>query len=639
MRLHKVLFKGLGIFIVCFTLWHALEWGLQSHKGIDLTDEGLYLLEADPYHGGATFRFPSGWHTGPLFRLVGYDIADFRTLGAFLLFFAGAYFGWQCVHTAVSVQLKTSDAEKWVPFCGAVFGGLGAMFYYAGFLRVPSYNWVNIFGLLLTAAGYLVVADCLCKQFRKFDNHQWAGIITAGFGLFFSLPGKPSSAPVALMLGSIFLFLWKPGWRSVFASVYILFAAAAWISLAVAFGFWEWPVMHFFLDPFEEPKMTAGHTTLVSLTELLSVPWLLFQKIRLESFKIKLILCISFLLIVVSAFARERAPKFFQWLGAASFAVVSFVSLKISKIDIYNKILNSQAYDRWLFEPSVTACLLLWLASLVLLLGEYRARAKNIGFPEALLFLYRVILMGFFTASFAFLYSFGSGNGVYPQTSMALVFLVVATLATVSACFTGITRKTTIGVYFVSLGLSAFVTFQDSYAVPYRMAPLSHQTERIAVGSRGAYLFLEPKLADDLNELREEAEAAGWKSGMPLLGVVWSWASTVPYFLGARLPDCHILTGFGYGDASVRYAEFKIQNRMGDFPARNAWILTNAPESLREPREGAAIVKIFFPPQPTELREVLNAVEAATGRKFPDDYNLVAQSPSHQLWKPRKAAQ
>jgi hypothetical protein len=78
-------------------LWFGLAFILATDRGLDLTDEGLYLLAADPPVAAANYGFPFGWHTGLLFRLVGYDISAFRTLGALVLVLAGGWLGWSAV--------------------------------------------------------------------------------------------------------------------------------------------------------------------------------------------------------------------------------------------------------------------------------------------------------------------------------------------------------------------------------------------------------------------------------------------------------------------------------------------------------------------------------------------------------------
>lgn len=72
------------------TTWWAIRSLLASDRGIDLTDESLYLLDADPPGRYDAFGFPYGWITGPMFRAVDMDIARFRTLAGVLLVLATA---------------------------------------------------------------------------------------------------------------------------------------------------------------------------------------------------------------------------------------------------------------------------------------------------------------------------------------------------------------------------------------------------------------------------------------------------------------------------------------------------------------------------------------------------------------------
>jgi hypothetical protein len=76
-----------------FFIWIIVKQLLASDRGLDLTDEGLYLLDANPPSNTAAWGFPWGWHTGPFFQIVNYNISSFRTLGGVLLVLLSGYLG------------------------------------------------------------------------------------------------------------------------------------------------------------------------------------------------------------------------------------------------------------------------------------------------------------------------------------------------------------------------------------------------------------------------------------------------------------------------------------------------------------------------------------------------------------------
>ena len=151
--LRRLSFTSIASVAVLVVLWWLLNRVLASSRGLDLSDEGLYLLAADPPSPSASWGFPSGWHTHPLFALVGYDIASFRTLGAVVLFVAFAWLGWASVRVVTAARELTTTQRQFLLFTGVLVGGLGSLFYYAPMLRTPSYNWLNLVGIAISAAA------------------------------------------------------------------------------------------------------------------------------------------------------------------------------------------------------------------------------------------------------------------------------------------------------------------------------------------------------------------------------------------------------------------------------------------------------------------------------------------------------
>ena len=84
----------LGISLLALAvMWVVLGRVIASDRGLDLGDESLYLVAADPPNLQAAWAYPFGWSTRPFFWIVGYDIAAFRTLGAVLLFVVSGVLG------------------------------------------------------------------------------------------------------------------------------------------------------------------------------------------------------------------------------------------------------------------------------------------------------------------------------------------------------------------------------------------------------------------------------------------------------------------------------------------------------------------------------------------------------------------
>ena len=184
-------------------IWRLVEFAIASNKGLDLTDEGLYLMAADPPSPQASWGFPWGWHTRPLFALVNYDIATFRTLGGVLLLTAAAFFGWATTRYAFTLFNRPLPLHRGTHIwyvAAIVTASSGALLYYAGLLRAPSYNWVNLMGIFIASAAWIMlVAHTGVQSRRKPKLAPWVWVSISAFGLAFTIPAKPSTAPCCFL--------------------------------------------------------------------------------------------------------------------------------------------------------------------------------------------------------------------------------------------------------------------------------------------------------------------------------------------------------------------------------------------------------------------------------------------------------
>ena len=598
-----------------FILWNILVNILATDHALDLTDEGLYLLAADPPTTNAAWGFPWGWHTGILFRVVGYDIAAFRTFGAVLLVSAGGWVGWSAMRSVVSFAVPAQEDTLWLRVCAVIGGAVGSLFYYASLLSTPSYNWINLFGILIAAGGFLTLCcnDGLAPE-KRGGRVCLASLYTA-FGLFLTIPAKPSTAPLLLVLGSLLLmFAASPRW-SLLPILLVVIFLVGWILLAVAVGLWRWPLTHFFSEPFNGPKFMTQQTVLGAVKEIWLVPFVFISQMRGLGDGVLAQIGLGALMVTAATLLRDRMQRMSSLLVVAGLCLVAFGSLHLASatFGMFGAVVP---VDRLCFAPAVTACIVFSLAAFIIVLSNSLLKRRDTSRHS-----WKVWLLACFLSALPFVFAFGSGNGPYRQAAMALVFIPLAALVSVTAWPNALCRNTLVGVVLIYNIILVVATLVDSHALPYRGAPISQQTQLIRVGNHNAELFLAPSVARQLVELRRQAEGNGWKPKTPLFGVVWSWASTVPYYLGARVPDCLMLTLFGYR-ASAEVAQYKISKCLGSFPSREAWLLSNNPAFLD-------------PSQVAEINSVLKAMELVTGARFPESYQLVASSGNLQLWRPR----
>lgn len=252
-------------------LWRSLFWVLAADRGLDLTDEGLYLLAARPPSIDAAWGTPAGWHTAPLFRMVGFDVAAFRTLGALLLVSAAGFLGREAVRLGQGVRKGANGtAERVERVLGAFLGGLGGLLYYGGLVRTPSYNWVTVLGATLAAVGLLQVVSArlpLSGAERTVPFLPWVGVgslhlrgvLLAGFGAFFTIPAKPTT-PVFFALLAIPILRLAGDLRFAVRTVLSVAATAAgFMTAAVLSGLWSPRFVAVFMRAIEAPVNLPEH--------------------------------------------------------------------------------------------------------------------------------------------------------------------------------------------------------------------------------------------------------------------------------------------------------------------------------------------------------------------------------------------
>jgi hypothetical protein len=602
------------------SLWYSLTFILATDRGLDLTDEGLYLLAADPPSAIATWKFPFGWHTGLMFRIVGYNIADFRTLGALLLVLAGGWVGWAAVFATTNLSFKFKWDDALIYVCGAAIGASGSLLFYASLLSTPGYNWLNLFGISLAAAGFLSLCGTKIQDSKPLSLNFWIMGLAAAFGLFLTIPAKPSSTPLVYLMGLSLLFLAHCFSKALRLSVWIFVCLFSTIIVAILTGLWRWPVLELFAASFRGPSFMPEKTIFGAVVEMAMLGVVFKDHLVSMNSVTTTLLVVSSVTIVVGALLQRSRQTLGCTLMIAGLGIAMFACLHIASAT-FGLLPSSGPVFRLGFDALVTSCLTFVLVT------AFVAICQSLSAPQVCKanargkILLRSYAVAVFLVALPFVYGFGSGLTPYRQAALAAGFFPLAGFVLLVANARAPLRILSAGLVLIFVLGLVTATLQDSYSLPYRNAPIADQTEPVRVGRHGATLLLEPKVAKDLSDLRYQAEGAGWKLETPLFGVVWDWASTVPYFLGARVPDCLMLTLFQY-PASVEIARYRISHALGDFPSDEAWILTSNPETLEQR-------------QATELKQVLDALKSVSGRSFPADYERAAQSGNLELWKPK----
>lgn len=171
-------------------------------RGLDITDEGYYLLSARyPQDDQAVITF-AFFLTNIIFKASGYNVFLFRLLGLGLLVTSGLLVGLAISRVISRLMGRSITLLMKVSF--ASFCGLGALVYYIWGILTPGYNLLISFVVNLT----LVFVAFIYSELLV-DRRDWA----RGSAIFFcqgvfvciAMMAKFSSGAVLLMLSSLWI--------------------------------------------------------------------------------------------------------------------------------------------------------------------------------------------------------------------------------------------------------------------------------------------------------------------------------------------------------------------------------------------------------------------------------------------------
>ena len=617
----------LSMLVGGWVVWKILGLGLASNRGIDLTDEGLYLLSADPPQPFGAWGFPFGWHTRPLFAVAGYDIANFRTLGAMILLLAGAWAGHQVATLTYSWRPKESKRlpnfrpKRAFEIIGAFLGGVGSLMYYAGLVRTPSYNWLALLGMLIACGGY-------CSAARRLQDSPlhlpFIPLAVIASGLFISLPGKANVAPMTLFLGGVLLVSYVGLRRGLSLTLVVALLTVFFIATAWLLGLWAPFFPKYFLSVFDTamPRLVPSHGVAGAVVSAAMVPWVFVRSlVGSPSSNAAWIGCL--LVMAVCRGASFKHSPMFRYFFPILVGLTALACAWTARIP-QSLTLGSAAAFRFTFTPSVTAAILATV--LVLGLSTYDKTCLQTRSFKATVFYFALMF-------YPVVFSFGTSTSPYAQSSMAIVFILLAGFpATMRMSLPHAVGALSALLGFTILLLTA--TLKDSWKRPYRIPPIIEHTKTVGLGRNQHSLLIDSKTANALLKLRDDALSCGWRAGTPLIETVWSWAPTASYFLSAKVPKSLLITLFGYPN-SIALAKYVSDKYLDDFPTDEAWVLTGDTQRLSG-SEGdlprSALEKEF---REESQRQLLDHIFKNGKNRFPEDYTMVSNGEYFTLWKPR----
>jgi hypothetical protein len=587
-------------------LWWLIAWVFSSDRGIGFRDEGLYLLAADPPSSTARWVTPFGWHTAPFFDLVGHDVARLRTLSIWVLVLTGALLGW-------TIGRRVTDDESTREHLAiriglATVGAFGAPLLTAGFLRTPGYNWVNLVGLMLACTGAVLavmLADHDGSLWRTRRAHVAAAVLT--LGMWFTVPAKPSSAPLFILVALAYVAPRLRRRTGTFALVATAWGLG-WTALGLLARWWPIGFLGVLRKAEQFPPLDRNQTIGGAVRDVLRTPkvaWNDLTQLRPATVALMTIAAV----IAVAAFRRQQSGTALRTAPLA-IAVVAAIGTAAP----WPLLGEPSPASRFSWYGTTNAAVLLFVGAMLHLVAHWRdttVTRRRHGLALAGLCIAATVVFGF-----------GSAMSVYHQAALAATLMWCAAAAVVATVGAPRLRSGAVG----AVAIAAFAMFAtntlDSRAHAFDIGDIATQTTPVRFGAHDDELLVDTDTAAFLERLQTDAAAGGLCHGTRLIGMVWQWTSTTAFAVAATVPEHLILTIFGYPE-SASVLDVTIDDLT--LPEwRDAWVATTNPDTL-EP--GAA----------AELRAALDRLPGSIGRAFPDDYTLVSDLDGLQLWRPAGA--
>ena len=525
----SLLLHGLGLAITAL----IAQFALFPNRGLDLTDEGLYLaaLYGPPTH---TWGFPFSWHLHPISNLVGENISDLRFVFSWIALLVFYLFGFSL---GVFLQKRFSGHALFSfrnsPFLFAFMAVIfGLTFFDLMLNRLPSYNWVNIVGLLVSISG-LFLLFARKTQFGGIKSQlvRVSLLFMVSFGAFYSLPGKPSSIlfiAAGLVLGSL-IFL---GLRRALEDFLIFLVSCLLIgTLSIFGGVWPSNFVEVLGPAFSLVDLTPGRSVFSSLVFELTYITVIYEEASLVSALAFPALAFSYLvLLALIGFGNKK-------IILATFTAATSVQILVTGP------LRRVLFDYGLLEAGVPNSLTAWIYfSMVTVLivrifinSEYDVRENW----KVLFFLFFIFSAGIFS------YGFGSGMGVFGKTSDGAVFLFIGTLALLSFLAVDRFGKTLTAITATGLVMASLFSLGASVLEPYRGQSTLAQTEKIIL-NRGGEMLLDAQRKEEVERFAQMVAGIQISGDETVIPLTWRWASTLPVVSGLPSFPTLMPTIFGY---------------------------------------------------------------------------------------------
>ena len=575
---------------------------LYLSKGIDFSDESLYLISAKPSIKFDSYGWPFGWVTSVIYKLVGFEIETFRSVGLLILIASAYYFSWNMT-LAIGFSSEESQQERAKLIAITTVGCLSSLTIYAGFIRTPGYNWLNLVSILLAVGTFLNITY-FSDQNEKIKIQ--GKLISLGFILFLSFHAKPTT-PIFLLIG--FSIIWSTHFqhKQIFKFLISIFLGTFLASaIFLISGLWPLDFPYRFLEIITNPYLTIRGTIPFALIQILALPfYAIFFVLTNMSAQFALLLFILCVFLIASRILRLNARTIkYTGLVFTSLMAIIFIGLELDKKGFY--LSQKQIVDRS-YLPLSFIFLSFSVMSLNWEVLKFR-KSLDSRFTQINLLLFLALVT----------FGFGSITVLLGKFSGAVIFILFFLFNLIKNLNLGTFAEfcLTLWVIFVSFILLALV-YVISLNNPYRQEPILQQNQVCTVGKETINVLLDVNTCQELKDVKDALIMNHFQEHSLLLNMTDPWRPGLNLLLGLKFPRGILLSIPDYENSGeVLKRNLEDLNRKN--PILDNWYLLPTPNASGK----------------SDYLNTVSAIEFSLKGSFKENFSLIFKNSNIEIWKP-----
>ncbi|MBU2971735.1 hypothetical protein KO527_20500 [Pseudoalteromonas sp. C2R02] len=476
-------------------------------KGIDLTDEGFYIVSiANSYeHYISTTQF--NHYAALLWKLSFNNLIAFRIVSLAILIILSFF-----LVEAVLNFYYNKEASFMKKFNGYVIALGSLLVFYWWWIPTPSYNWLNLLGCLLVANGLIriLIHTEYLKITRIWKLKIWLYLICIAVGGGLSGLSKPTTG---LMLGLIvFGCITFSELRYKWGQINVTLIFFSFMFFYLHLTFFELSLIQF-IERIKEAREYAStlrgvETVFIdvfgkSINEFINIPSYLVGKTPFS------------LTLLISLVLFHSCGKFFSTSSSLVTRNVNHYFLAmIIVIAWFELLLEGSWYG--ISTPRVNLGLDITIFVLIIIFCQiansflFQSVSIHRELPH--------LLLPLLFLCFAFAYGFGSSNGVLKSSTQAFVFFgLSAYISSLNSDLKNNNKVITWLVTFIILITSTLI-LKSAISKPYRIiSPLAENNYEVTFLGNPTTLKVDKITADYITKLQYLALKSGWVEGANII--------------------------------------------------------------------------------------------------------------------------